>query len=152
MFRFNSEDTLVFHVTLRNKSEKEIRYLPESFCVRVGNRLYSSPSVTPWCAATVRRQHGLCCDHWHARWRRNELSLKNEFKVLVTRLSPPPPVVTVTNAPVSPCSQFVLLKVNHETRDFLNFFKTKSGKLVCSWPLWRWPLAVQRAAWEVRQR
>ena len=40
VFRFNPEDTLVFHVTLRNKSEREIRYLPESFCVRVGNRLY----------------------------------------------------------------------------------------------------------------
>lgn len=40
VFRFNPEDTLVFHVTLRNKSEHEIRYLPESFCVRVGNRLY----------------------------------------------------------------------------------------------------------------
>lgn len=40
VFRFNPEDTLVFHVTLRNKSEREIRYLPESFCVCIGNRLY----------------------------------------------------------------------------------------------------------------
>jgi len=40
LFRFNPEDTLVFHVTLRNKSDQEIRYLPESFAVRVGNRLY----------------------------------------------------------------------------------------------------------------
>ncbi|MEK7781983.1 MAG: hypothetical protein AAB370_10840, partial [Verrucomicrobiota bacterium] len=40
VFRFNVEDTLVFHVTLRNKSDNEIRYLPESFCLRVGNRLY----------------------------------------------------------------------------------------------------------------
>ena len=31
---------------------------------------------------------------------RNELSLKNEFTVLITRTSPPPPVATVTNAPV----------------------------------------------------
>ena len=34
VFRFNPEDTLVFHVTLRNKYAEEIRYLPESFCVR----------------------------------------------------------------------------------------------------------------------
>jgi len=33
---------------------------------------------------------------------RNELSLRNAFTVLLTRLSPPPPppVVTVTNAPI----------------------------------------------------
>jgi hypothetical protein len=30
---------------------------------------------------------------------RNELSLKNQFTVLVNRLSPPPPVVIVTNTP-----------------------------------------------------
>lgn len=57
-FRFNPEDTLVFHVTLRNKSEQEIRYLPESFCVRVGNRLYfqsisDAPGVLPPCAAST---------------------------------------------------------------------------------------------------
>src|SRR5882672_11787098 len=28
VFRFNPEDTLVLHVTLQNKSDKEIRYLP----------------------------------------------------------------------------------------------------------------------------
>ena len=52
VFRFNPEDTLVFHVTLRNKSDQEIRYLPESFCVRVSNRLYfqsisDAPGVLP---------------------------------------------------------------------------------------------------------
>ena len=99
VFRFNVEDTLVFHVTLRNKSDKEIRYLPESFCLRVGNRLYyqsisDAPGVLPPCAAssvyfaiTGTPDGG-----------RHELSLKNEFAVLVTRLSPPP-VAVVTNAP-----------------------------------------------------
>lgn len=92
VFRFNSEDTLVFHVTLRNKSDREIRYLPESFCVRVGNRLYfqsisDSPGVLPsrsssivYFAVTGTPDGG-----------RNELSLKNNFTVLVTRTSPPPP-------------------------------------------------------------
>jgi hypothetical protein len=103
VFRFNSEDTLAFHVTLKNKSDKEIRYLPESFAVRVGNRLYyqsisDAPGVLPACAAsTVYFAITGTPDGG-----RNELSLKNDFAVLVTRLSPPPPVVAVTNAPVIP--------------------------------------------------
>lgn len=88
VFRFNPEDTLVFHVTLRNKSEREIRYLPESFCVRVGNRLYhqsisDAPGLLPshsastvYFAITGNPDGG-----------RNELSLKNEFSVLVSRLA-----------------------------------------------------------------
>lgn len=99
-FRFNPEDTLVFHVTLRNKSEQEIRYLPESFCVRVGNRLYfqsisDAPGVLPPCAAsTVYFAVTGTPDGG-----RNELSLKNDFSVLVTRTSTPPPEVVSTNAP-----------------------------------------------------
>ncbi len=101
VIRFNVEDTLVFHVVLRNKSDREIRYLPESFTVRVGNRLYyqsisDAPGVLPpnaastvYFAITGTPDGG-----------RNELSLKNDFAVLVTRLSPPPPVAVVTNAPV----------------------------------------------------
>jgi hypothetical protein len=103
VFRFNTEDTLVFHVMLKNKSEKEIRYLPESFCVRVGNRLYyqsvsDAPGVLPpksastvYFAITGTPDGG-----------RNELSLKNEFAVLVTRLSPPPAPVVVTNSVLVP--------------------------------------------------
>jgi hypothetical protein len=103
VFRFNVEDTMVFHITLRNKSEKEIRYLPESFCLRVGNRLYyqsisDAPGVLPPSAAsTVYFAITGTPDGG-----RNELSLKNEFTVLVTRTSPPPPVAANTNAPVVP--------------------------------------------------
>jgi hypothetical protein len=101
VFRFNPQDTLVFHITLRNKSDKEIRYLPESFCARVGNRLYyqsisDAPGVLPpksastvYFAITGTPDGG-----------RNELSLKNEFAVLVTRLNPPPPFPAInTNLP-----------------------------------------------------
>jgi hypothetical protein len=101
VFRFNTEDTLVFHLTLRNKSDNELRYLPESFCVRVGNRLYyqsisDAPGVLPPCAAsTVYFAITGTPDGG-----RNELSLKNEFTVLITRTSPPPPVAAATNAPV----------------------------------------------------
>jgi len=91
VFRFNPEDSLVFHVTLRNKSDQEIRYRPESFTVRVGNRVYhqaisDAPGVLPpksqstvYLAVTGTPDGG-----------RNELSLKNEFSVFVTRLTPPP--------------------------------------------------------------
>jgi hypothetical protein len=87
IFRFNQEDTLVFHVTLRNKSDREILYRPESFTVRVGNRLYyqsisDAPGVLParasstvYFAITGTPDGG-----------RNELSLKNNFTVLVNRL------------------------------------------------------------------
>ena len=91
VFRFNPEDSLVFHITLRSKSEQEIRYRPESFTVRVGNRVYhqaisDAPGVLPpksqstvYFAVTGTPDGG-----------RNELSLKNEFSVFVTRLTPPP--------------------------------------------------------------
>ena len=103
VFRFNADDTLVFHVTLRNKSDKEIRYAPESFAVRVGNRLYhqsisDAPGVLPPNAASIV----YFAITGTPDGGRNELSVKNEFTVLVTRLSPPPPVVAVTNAPVQP--------------------------------------------------
>jgi len=102
VFRFNAEDTLVFHVTLHNKSEREIRYLPESFCVRVGNRLYfqsvsDAPGVLPpWATSIVYFAVTGTPDGG-----RNELSLQNDFSVLVTRTSPPPPEVVSTNAPVT---------------------------------------------------
>ncbi len=113
VFRFNPEDTLVFHVTLRNKSEHRIRYLPESFCVRVGNRLYyqsisDAPGVLPpQAASTVYFAITGTPDGG-----RNELSLKNEFSVLVSRLptllpsaamappkQPPPPAPATEMTP-----------------------------------------------------
>jgi hypothetical protein len=102
VFRFNQEDTLVFHVTLRNKSEHAIRYLPESFCVRVGNRLYhqsisDAPGLLPpRAASTVYFAITGTPDGG-----RNELSLKNEFSVLVSRLPSLPPSV-VTTPPATP--------------------------------------------------
>src|SRR5439155_10994995 len=102
VFRFNPEDTLVFHVTLRNKSEHPIRYLPESFCVRVGNRLYyqsvsDAPGVLPpHAASTVYFAITGTPDGG-----RNELSLKNDFNVLMSRLPYPPtsPPTTATTPP-----------------------------------------------------
>src|ERR1039457_3255370 len=105
-FRFNTEDTLVFRLVITNKIDAPLIYQPDSFTLRAGNRLYpqsisaADGTVPPkgqsivYFAVTGTPDGG-----------RNELSLKNAFTVLVTRLSPTPPVppvVTVTNAPVHP--------------------------------------------------
>ena len=128
-FRFNAEDTLVFRVAITNKIDAPLIYQPDSFALRAGNRLYpqsisdADGTVPPkgrsivYFAVTGTPDGG-----------RNNLSLKNQFTVLVTRLSPPPPVVTVTNAPRA--SHSSTQRPAMKPRDFLNFFKTKSGRLV----------------------
>jgi hypothetical protein len=102
-FRFNTEDTLVFRIAITNKSDTPLLYQPDSFALRAGSRLYpqsisdANGTVPPkgrsvvYFAVTGTPDGG-----------RNELSLRNAFTVLVTRLSPPPlpaPVVNVTNVP-----------------------------------------------------
>ena len=102
-FRFNTDDTLVFRLAITNRSASPLIYQPDSFALRAGNRLYpqsisDADGLVPargqsivYFAVTGTPDGG-----------RNNLSLRNAFTVLVTRLSPtpPPPVVTVTNAPV----------------------------------------------------
>jgi hypothetical protein len=103
-FRFNTEDTLVFRVAITNGADMPLIYQPDSFSICAGNRLYpqsisdASGTVPPkgksivYFAITGTPDGG-----------RNNLSLKNQFTVLVNRLSsPPPPVVTTTNVPVRP--------------------------------------------------
>ncbi|MGA2279178.1 MAG: hypothetical protein ABSG80_02620 [Verrucomicrobiota bacterium] len=102
-FRFNTEDTLVFRVAITNETNTPLIYQPDSFALRAGDRLYpqsisdSDGHVPPngrsivYFAVTGTPDGG-----------RNELSLKNQFTVLVQRLSPPPPAITVTNVPVRP--------------------------------------------------
>jgi hypothetical protein len=99
-FRFNAEDTLVFRVGITNKSDASLIYQPDSFALRAGNRLYpqsisdAGGTVPPkgremvYFAVTGTPDGG-----------RNELSLKNNFTVLVQRVSPP--AATITNSPTS---------------------------------------------------
>ena len=101
-FRFNAEDTLVFRVAVTNESDAQLVYQPDSFSLRTGNRLYpqsisdASGMVPPkgesvvYFAVTGTPDGG-----------RNNLSLKNQFTVLVNRLSPlsPHSAGTATNAP-----------------------------------------------------
>ncbi len=105
-FRFNAEDTLVFRLAITNKSDTSLIYQPDSFALRAGNRLYpqsisdADGSVPPRGRSIVYFAVSGTPDGG-----RNELSLRNAFTVLVTRLSPLPPpaampVMTVTNAPI----------------------------------------------------
>jgi len=99
-FRFNAEDTLVFRLAITNKIDAPLIYQPDSFALRAGDRLYpqsvsdADGTVAPksqsivYFAVTGTPDGG-----------RNELSLKNAFTILLTRLSPLPPAITVTNAP-----------------------------------------------------
>lgn len=99
-FRFNTEDTLVFRVAITNETDTPLIYQPDSFTLRAGDRLYpqsvsdASGDVPPkgrsvvYFAVTGTPDGG-----------RNDLSLKNQFTVLINRLSPVPPAVVVTNKP-----------------------------------------------------
>ena len=94
VFRFNPEDTLIFRILLRNKTDQPIQYRPDGFSLRVGERTYpqsisdASGTIPPkgetpaYFAVTGTPNGG-----------RNDLSLKNDFTVLLDRVetnAPPP--------------------------------------------------------------
>jgi hypothetical protein len=102
-FRFNAEDTLVFRLVITNRIDAPLIYQPDSFTLRAGNRLYpqsisdADGTVPPKGQSIVYFAISGTPDGG-----RNNLSLRNAFTVLMTRISappPPPPVVPVTNAP-----------------------------------------------------
>jgi hypothetical protein len=102
-FRFNAEDTLVFRLVITNRIDAPLIYQPDSFTLRAGNRLYpqsisdADGTVPPKGQSIVYFAVSGTPDGG-----RNNLSLRNAFTVLMTRISappPPPPVVPVTNAP-----------------------------------------------------
>ncbi len=88
-FRFNSQDTVVFHLSLRSKVDVPIHYRPDSFKLRVGNRIYpqsisDAAGLIPPCAE-VSAYFAVTGTPDGAR---NELSLKNDFTILVDRFHP----------------------------------------------------------------
>ncbi len=85
VFRFDPQDTLVFRIVLRNKMDKEIRYQPQGFSLRVGERLYPQSisdasgvmppkSDTPAYFAVTGTPSG----------GRNDVSVKNDFTVVLS--------------------------------------------------------------------
>lgn len=88
-FRFNSQDTVVFHLSLRSKVDVPIHYRPDSFKLRVGNRIYpqsisDAAGLIPPCVE-VSAYFAVTGTPDGAR---NELSLKNDFTILVDRFHP----------------------------------------------------------------
>jgi hypothetical protein len=87
VFRFNLEDTLIFRIRLRNKTDQPIQYRPDGFSLRVGERTYpqsisdASGTIPPkgeapaYFAVTGTPNGG-----------RNDLSLKNDFTILIDRV------------------------------------------------------------------
>ena len=87
VFRFDPEDTLVFRLKLENKSDTEVHYQPQRLAVRVGQNVYYAAiadasgiippkaSTTAFMAVTGSPTGG-----------RANLSIKNEFNLLVTRV------------------------------------------------------------------
>jgi len=83
-FRFNPEDTLIFRVLLKNKTGQPMRFAPNGFSLRVGDRTYpqsisdASGSIPPkgevpaYFAVTGTPNGG-----------RNDISLKNDFYVIL---------------------------------------------------------------------
>lgn len=83
-FRFDLEDTLVFRVLLKNKTSNLLRYAPNGFSLRVGDRTYpqsisdASGFIPPhsempaYFAITGTPNGG-----------RNDISVKNDFYVLL---------------------------------------------------------------------
>ena len=95
-FRFNPEDTLVFRVALTNRTESAITYRPGSFALRAGNRLYpqsisDASGVLPPLSETIV--------HFAVTGTpdggRNELSLQNDFLVLLERFPASPEAASV---------------------------------------------------------
>jgi hypothetical protein len=87
VFRFDPEDTLIFRILLHNKTDQPIQYRPDGFSLRVGERTYpqsisdASGTIPPmsqasaYFAVTGTPNGG-----------RNDLSLKNDFSVLLDRV------------------------------------------------------------------
>lgn len=83
-FRFNPEDTLVFRLTLINETDQVLRYSPDGFSLRVGDRIYPQSisdaagtippcgSASAYFAVTGTPDGG-----------RNDISLKNNFIVIL---------------------------------------------------------------------
>jgi hypothetical protein len=93
VFRFEREDTLVFRISVSNKTSVAIQFVPQSLMVRVGQRFYfqsitdatgilpPTDAVPIYFAVTGSPDGSL-----------NALSPRNDFMVLLNRLEPPAPL------------------------------------------------------------
>jgi hypothetical protein len=89
IYRFDNDDTLVFELTLTNKTNHEVTYQPQGFAVRVGNNVYyqsisdASGKIPPSGSDTAYFAITGTPDG-----QRNDLSLRNDFTVIVNQSAP----------------------------------------------------------------
>jgi hypothetical protein len=85
-FRFPTQDTLVFQLTVSNRSDKPLEHTPERLEVRVGEHIFT-PSVAD--LASIIAPHGAATGYiavtGSPRGGRNGLSLKNDFTFVLSR-------------------------------------------------------------------
>jgi hypothetical protein len=99
-FRFNAEDTLAFRVGITNETDAPLIYQPDSFTLRAGNRLYPQ-SISDAEGTVPARSTSIVyfLVTGTPDGGRNDLSLKNDFTVLINRISPTPRAIVATNTP-----------------------------------------------------
>lgn len=86
VFRFDAPDTLVFQLLLVSKTNSVVRYRPSSFAARVGERLFhQSISDASGVIPSNSQQPAWFAITGAPDGSRNDLSLKNDFIILVTR-------------------------------------------------------------------
>ena len=85
-FRFNLQDTLVFRLTLQNKTAKLIEFTPDRVQLKVGNQVLF-PSVTQLgrLIPPHATSDGYVVFTGTPDGERNELSLKNDFTFVLER-------------------------------------------------------------------
>ena len=97
VYRFDSEDTLVFKVLFFNNSDREIYYKPQSLAIRVGSNVYyasvsDASGIMPegnLDSSTGKIKPSVSVGYFAITGSpdggRNNLSVKNKFNVIVTR-------------------------------------------------------------------
>ena len=101
-FRFDSEDTLIFRVGVTNKTDRELIYAPNGFFLRVGERTYPQ---------SISDASGIVPPHADApayfavtgtpNGGRNDISIKNDFFVLLNAHAVEPVVEPALPSPSS---------------------------------------------------
>jgi hypothetical protein len=86
-FRFPKDDTLVFQLTVSNKTDKPIQHTPERLQVRVGNEVfYPSVADLPAIIGPRGAVTGYIAITGTPDGGQNDLSLKNDFTFVLARL------------------------------------------------------------------
>jgi hypothetical protein len=89
VFRFPADDTLVFHIWVRNKTEEPIRYVPQSLMVQVGERTYFQSATDADGELPPNTTVGISLAiSGSPDGSPNNLSPQNEFRVLLNRFAP----------------------------------------------------------------